>query len=96
MANSADPDQLASSDLDLYCLQRQGISGFSMTRVNEVLIEKYWNSSNLHKNVCRGSINKKPLHEVLLMSTRNTCFCGAITKKKIAYTLSYLDLFIIH
>ena len=26
MANSADPDQLAS-DLDLHCLQRQGISG---------------------------------------------------------------------
>ena len=34
MANSADPDQLASSDLDLHCLQRQGISGFSRTRVN--------------------------------------------------------------
>ena len=26
MTNSADPDQLAS-DLDLHCLQRQGISG---------------------------------------------------------------------
>ena len=39
MANSADSDQLASSeatDLDLHCLQRQGISGFSRTRV------KYW------------------------------------------------------
>ena len=41
MANSADSDQLASTDLvkkptdlDLHCLQRQGISGFSMTRVN--------------------------------------------------------------
>ena len=37
MTNSADPDQLASlkkpTDLDLHCLQRQGISGFSMTRV---------------------------------------------------------------
>ena len=33
MTNSADPDQLAT-DLDLYCLQRQGISGFSKTRVN--------------------------------------------------------------
>ena len=31
--NSADPDQLAS-DLDLHCLQRQDISGFSRTRVN--------------------------------------------------------------
>ena len=34
MTNSADPDpdQLASSDL--HCLQRQGISGFSRTGVN--------------------------------------------------------------
>ena len=31
MTNSADSDQLASSDP--HCLQRQGISGFSMTRV---------------------------------------------------------------
>ena len=31
MANSADPDQLAS-DLDLHCLQKQSISGFSRTR----------------------------------------------------------------
>ena len=40
MANSADPDQLASSqkptDLDLHCLQRQGISGFSRTRFNKI------------------------------------------------------------
>ena len=37
MANSADLDQLASqkpTDLDLHCFQRQGISGFSKTRVN--------------------------------------------------------------
>ena len=37
MANSADPDQLASqkpSDLDLHCLQRQVISRFSRTKVN--------------------------------------------------------------
>ena len=33
MANSADPDQLASTDLDLHCLLRQGISRFSRTRV---------------------------------------------------------------
>ena len=34
MANSADPDQLASStDLDIHCLQRQDVSGFSTTRV---------------------------------------------------------------
>ena len=36
MTNSADPDQLASqkpTDLDIHCLQRQGISGFSRTMV---------------------------------------------------------------
>ena len=42
MANSADPDQLASTlfakDLDLHCLQRQGISGFSRTRVKKYLV----------------------------------------------------------
>ena len=47
MANSADPDQLASSeaiswllqrptDLDLHYFQKQGISGFSRTRVNTI------------------------------------------------------------
>ena len=33
MANSADPDQ-KPTDLDLHCLQRQGISGFSRTRAD--------------------------------------------------------------
>ena len=36
MANSVHPDQLASkkpTDLDLHCLQRQGIAGFSRARV---------------------------------------------------------------
>ena len=42
MANSADTDQLASNlqkptDLDLHCLQKQGIYGFSRTRVNKQL-----------------------------------------------------------
>ena len=43
MTDSADRDQLASeeangskpTDLDLHCLQRQGISGFSRTRVKD-------------------------------------------------------------
>ena len=44
MANSTDPDQLASeiswllqkpADLDLHCLQRQDIFGFTRTRVND-------------------------------------------------------------
>ena len=35
MTNSAHPEQLAKPiDLDLHCLQKQGISGFSRTRVN--------------------------------------------------------------
>ena len=33
MSNSAGPDQ-KPTDLDLHCLQRQDISGFSRTRVN--------------------------------------------------------------
>ena len=34
MANSADPDQLASStDLNLHCFQKQDLSEFSRTRV---------------------------------------------------------------
>ena len=37
MTNNADTDQFPSlqkpTDLDLHCLQRQGISGFSRTRV---------------------------------------------------------------
>ena len=44
MANSADPDQLASqkpTDLDLHCLQRQGISGFSRTRVKQDKTERF-------------------------------------------------------
>ena len=44
MANSADPDQLAwllkkPTDLDLHCLERQDISGFSRTRVNPGPVE---------------------------------------------------------
>ena len=43
MANSADPDQLASSeaDLDLHCLQMQGISRFSRTR-DLLIITKFY------------------------------------------------------
>ena len=40
MANSADQDQLASekpTDLDLHCLQRQGICGLSRIRVKELI-----------------------------------------------------------
>ena len=56
MANSEDPDQLASkkpTDLDLHCLQRQGISGSSRTRVNP----KYKCSFN-HGRTCKAEITK--------------------------------------
>ena len=47
MANSAEPDQLAS-DLNLHCLQRQGISWFSRTMVKEPSITEAYNSLNLN------------------------------------------------
>ena len=43
MTNNADPDQLAMkkpADLDLHCLQKQGLSGFNRTRVNLLLFYK--------------------------------------------------------
>ena len=37
MTNSADPDQVKKpTDLDLHFLQRQGLSGFSRTRVKKI------------------------------------------------------------
>ena len=52
MTNSADPDQLASkpTDLDLHCLQSQGISGFSRTRVKACV--------HLHEPACQVCIIK--------------------------------------
>ena len=37
MANSADPDQ-KPTDLDLHCLQRQDISGFSRTKAASLIV----------------------------------------------------------
>ena len=54
MTNSADPDQLASSEakyLDLHCLQRQGISGFSRIRVNSTLYSKSFDRSLSEKEL---------------------------------------------
>ena len=56
MTNSADPDQLASSDLDLHRLQRQGISGFSRTRVKSVLPP----ANNMSKIVLDGGKQCRP------------------------------------
>ena len=49
MTNSADPDQLASSDP--HCLQRQGISGFGRTRVKSQVKVKLC-PKNLHDKYC--------------------------------------------
>ena len=55
IAKSADPDQLASSevqrptDLALHCLQRQGIPGFSRTRVMAVSACQQTNCKTAHK-----------------------------------------------
>ena len=51
MANSADPDQLGPTDL--HCLQRQGICGFSRTRVKFVTFHYctvlfYFRASSTH------------------------------------------------
>ena len=46
MTNSADPDQ-KPTDLDLHCLQRQGISGFSRTRVKAIR----WNDAQKFENI---------------------------------------------
>ena len=37
MANKADPDQ-KPTDLDIHCLQKQGISRFSRTKVNTMKV----------------------------------------------------------
>ena len=69
MTNSADPDQLASSeanDLDLHCLQRQGISGISKTRANKHF------SFFFTKTCCGYSLGH--LAKVFLLSIHNMCF----------------------
>ena len=56
MTNSADPDQ-KPTDLDLHCLQRQGISRFSRTRVKIIsykeLLPNIDNSQHVLGNVAK-------------------------------------------
>ena len=63
MTNTVDPDQLAS---DLHCLQRQGISGFSRTRLkictflmNKIYSNcpKIWYINFSNKMACAKSAN---------------------------------------
>ena len=65
MPSSADPDQ-KPTDLDLHCLQRQGISGLSRTKVISTLPRClnyfFLNSENL---MCRGTEISKCFRESL-------------------------------
>ena len=83
MANSADPDQ-KPTDLDLHCLQRQGISRHNRKWVNLHLCENSGQSVApdkrgihiivflfLHENICLGYSLES---EVLLMSTITDVF----------------------
>ena len=87
MTNSADPDQ-KPTDLDLHCLQRQGISGFSRTRVN---IYKYmWrekefakksqkrNNSGQYRNYIKQN-NYKTVCQYLSYSLKSTPTCSRMT-----------------
>ena len=49
MTNSANKDQLASSEMDLHCLGKKGISWFSSTRVKTCRITSY-----INMDVCKG------------------------------------------
>ena len=60
MANSADPGQ-KPANLDLHCLLRQGISGFSRTRVNTIYQFIKLNLSWIIK--CLFLRNTKPLSQ---------------------------------
>ena len=53
MANSADSDQ-KPTDLDLHCLQRLGISGFSRTRV-----KKLWSAQEFGLEFFSRGISRK-------------------------------------
>ena len=67
------------TDLDLHCLQRQGISGFSRTRVktHSVLTTEVWNSSFEHKilqssytdNIANGDYGEGNLDSYFSMYT---------------------------
>ena len=75
MANSADPDQLA--DLDLHCLQRQSISGFSRTRVKLFFHPKSTIisliSTRKHAVVTQKSFTEVCLSRIIFVSFAQTC-----------------------
>ena len=65
MTNSADSDQ-KPTDLDLYCLQRQGISRFSRTRVNTASIMgkeplQYKQTAKVQASLCILAVSPEPM-----------------------------------
>ena len=80
MANSADPDQ--PTDLDLHCLQRQGISGFSRTRVNNI-----GRDITFRKHTC-SNILKILQHKKWKLSDKNSdIFHISAQKHRCGYSL---------
>ena len=49
------------TNLDLHCLQRQGISGLSRTRVNHVMLK----GPNLPKLIGQTDLGKKSIDQIL-------------------------------
>ena len=89
MANSADPDQ-KPTDLDLHCLQRQGISGFSRTRVNYHLLSPYWEICTCI-TVCVSSAPALP--SCLVVSVKKIVITVVCQPCLINRTLSFTVLF---
>ena len=82
MANSADsdPDQLQKpTDLDLHCLQRQGISGFSRTKVNLIHIQ----------STVQYSYIPKIWHPTFHTNFRQTLFPGKCMKNIFSHLLLF-------
>ena len=83
MTNCADPDQLASSepswlpqkptDLDLHCLQRQGIFRFSRTRVKKGtgVQHREEKSQELSKNGKKKSVYLVPIQDLVFLKSRH-------------------------
>ena len=63
MANSADPDQLASSESTLFA--KQGISGFSRTRV-KVSLKGGFSRTRVKVSLKGGSLTQVSLYHIIL------------------------------
>ena len=80
MANSADPDQLASSEANCSgsTLQRQDISGFSRTRVN--VCAAAWDETR--HSICKNKGSGEPAHPSSLARICAVCTYKWLTKGK--------------